>query len=344
MVEKITLSVSLAERPSQNYHQWFKHICTVAASLCAHLYPHGLLFLVLPQATYMTFPDVGDQYPVPAQPERPVGAATATNLAIYKETYENWQQFRLNMQALRAAIIESLGDAIRRSQLDLATGIILHNTNTIMANIKAAYGIITSADLTQIRAELAKPLLGSDHTTFTAHGAEFTENVAIVARSGQPLAYWDQENIFLETCSGFVAVNDSNQRYIQANPVLTNRTLAALITHTTQQLVNIPVGATGYANAATVAAIDPNHPAFKAAVAAAVAAHMGQQRPAGSAARRQAPGGAAPAQSRPRMYCYHHGYLGHKGSKCKHMLADRTAFTQAMLDADFPGRVPGGHT
>jgi fumarate hydratase class II len=34
------------------------------------------------------------------------------------------------------------------------------------------------------------------------------------------------------------------------------------------------------------------------------------------------------------MYCYHHGYLGHKGSKCKHMLADRTAFTQAMLDAD----------
>ena len=342
MAEKIILTVSLADQPSQNYHSWLQHICDVASSLCAHIFPYGLLFLVIPQALYMTFPDAADiPYPAPVKPDQPAGGAGGGTVAIYKEAFENWQQFKLNMQALRAAIIESLGAAIRRSQINAVTGIIVHNTNAIMANIAAVYGVVTSADLTQLRAELAMPLLGTDHTTFTAHGAQFTEKLAIITRAGQPLAHWDQEHIFLQTCSAFAPVTDANQRYIQANPILANRTLAAMIAHTTAQLVNIPVAAAGYANAATATTIDP---AFVAAVAAALAAPQGQQHPAGNAARRQASGGAAPAQSRPRMYCYHHGYLGHKGSKCKHMLADRIKFTQAMLDADFPGRVPGGHT
>jgi hypothetical protein len=130
-------------------------------------------------------------YPNPTRPDQPGAGAAAGTVAIYKENFDNWQRFMLNSAALREGIVKSLGIDIERTQTDAITGICVHNTNTIMANIAQLYGIVTSADLALLRAELALPLIGTDHTTFSAHGAQFQEKVAILQRSGHPLAQWD---------------------------------------------------------------------------------------------------------------------------------------------------------
>ena len=197
MTDKISFDINLEDKPSQVYPIWLKQISTRAASLCADLYPYGLLFLVIPQALYITFPKcftaAGEPipYPNPTRPDQPGAGAAAGTVAIYKENFDNWQRFMLNSAALREGIIKSLGIDIERTQTDAITGICVHNTNTIMANIAQLYGIVTSADLVLLRAELALPLIGTDHTTFSAHGAQFQEKVAILQRSGHPLAQWD---------------------------------------------------------------------------------------------------------------------------------------------------------
>jgi hypothetical protein len=338
-VNTVNFAITLAEAPSQIYSRWLKQIRDYAPSICVELFSYGLLFLVIPRALYITFPkclnEDGQPLPYPnlLRPENNAGGAGTGTVGNTKKDHDAWIKLVTLSEALRQGILKSLGEDIELTQTDPVTGICTHDTNTIMANMAQMYGVVTSADITQLRADLAKPLSGTDHTTFSSHAAQFQDKIGILLRAGQPLSQWDQQTIFEDTCSSWQAVAAAIRLYIQANPVLAARTLAALIAYTQAQLLNVTASASGLANAAS-SRTSLSDAAFIDAVADKVAQKMLSNK--------------TPRQVRtPRLpnnfYCYHHGTIGHKGKECKYMAANSSKFTPAMINSRSPSEVAGGH-
>lgn len=349
------IGMKLQDNPSK-FQIWYKMVCTLAASLCPEISTYGLLYLVLPAALYATFPNNfnGEGQPIPppnpVRPENPAGNAGGGTVQLYRDGLAVFLDFLTKKEALRQAIIQSLGEDIEKTQTDPITGIVMHNSNILMANMQAKYGAVTAADHAALRLSLATPLTAQDHQTHSTHAAIFQDITAQMARAGQPMSQYDLQTIYMETAVHQPVAHAAMLDYIKLNPNLGDRTLAGMIAYTDLQLVNIPAGPAGYANAVNTI---PNTSAIVQEVITALGT-MGIFPPAAAGIpqvtaaprntkhARQANRQGNTQAAGPLLYCYYHGSMGHRGTDCRHM-ATNPHFTRAMRQSRSPTEVPGGH-
>ena len=339
----VTFSKTLSTQ--DDYLDWKAEVELVTENAPILLY-HGMFHQFCTAGHFLTLANVNGAVnvrrpaPLAADATRILQGQYAEHLALYTKHQEFTKIYLL-------ALINSLSPTLRKviGNPENPNSIIMPSQQ-IMARMAEIYGTHTFATIADLKQQLKTPLLASDIGKFTDHSATFTANCYELRRSGNTVNNVDQIVKFRATLVGQQAAHEAAEPYSQLHPEVAGATLAPLILYISNQLKNPSVQAFGYANAATTQTIPPG---LEAAIGAIVAAAVAQEfkKQAGGAAPHRAAGGAAggttPARHKTRLYCYHHGYIGHAGVNCKHMLADTKTFSPAMVNSPNPGHVPGGH-
>lgn len=340
-----TVKVTKTLSSQDDYKDWKAEIIQLAED-APILLEHGMVHQFCTAAHFLTLANV--IAPINIRRPAPLAEDASRILqGLYAEHLALYTQHQQLTKIYHLALITSLSPTLRKgiANPDNPDSITM-TSQQIMARMAELFGTHTFASIAELKQQLKTPLLASDIGKFTDHSANFTSNCYELRRSGNTVNNVDQIVLFRETLVGQQAAHEAAERFSQLHPEVAGATLAPLIIYISNQLKNPSVQAFGYANAATAQTIPPGLEAtIGAIVAAAVAQEFKKQ--AGGAAPRRAAGGAAggntPARHKSRLYCYHHGYIGHAGVNCKHMLADTKTFSPAMLNSPNPGHMPGGH-
>lgn len=349
------IPTSLKDEPAKNYPPWkieFRHL--FVSTLRAR-YPYGLLHEVISNAEWAQLPNHGDA-PNPQPPDALAGNAGNAAVAMYKSEEELCLTYRQAAADCRNTLIASLGPTLReRFSNPLAAGTITMTSLEIVTAVHVLYGVRTALDLKTIEGDMQEVLSSPDLDSFLKFSQAFSKNVRLLNDAGQPLSTHSQLDQFERLLLHHDQPLKAFRLYVEAHPLLADRSLAAVITAIEVHLTNVTSSIAGYA-APMVSVLPPTIPTlpFAGSTAALSPADitrlldlLTKMAPGGTT---MGGGGGRPAkfkQSGPTSYCYVHGYLGHDGNSCKKMKSENAAspgtFSRAKLNAKTHTEVPGGH-
>ena len=210
----------------------------------------------------------------------------------------------------------------------------------IFQHLATTYGVLTSADVRELKLELEQPISGDDIKTYVKFSANFTTIVIRLQTAGQAFPAFEQMELFANSTSHEPNIAKAIEKYVDNNPVLAARSLPQMIAAVRTSLANIPPTPikSAYTALASTSFSTPDIMQKLADLEATFSTAM-QAKPAASS-----PTGKAGKRELIPGYCYLHGQCFHPGSQCRTMLADRTKFTNAMRKAKTPTDVIGGST
>ena len=344
---------TLHENPSAQWPKFYREAKQIAYR-CMQEYPGysgGLLFLVLPLAEYNAVPQVlaGGVIVPPAVPLYPADllpAATASDIANYRINVDLCIHFYRFFEAFKAAVLIAMGESLVQAISDpLAGYAVTIEVLQIFDHLRATYGVLTTGDIRALQAELQVFIVADDMATFVSFAAHFSEVIERLETAGQGLRPFQQMEGFINSTATQPNISKAIEKYIDTNPVLGTRSLPLMIAYVRSNLSNVvsTSAASGYS------AMTKNPDAFEkvfadrmaqmeATFAAAVTQLSSTGRP------KAAPGKRNWSPQQPKSYCYFHGFGGHSGTECSIMLADRSHFSNRMLNAKTPTDFPGGST
>ena len=352
-IPSIVFKNTLLDNPSAQYPKFLREAKQIAFRLMQEHtdYPAGLMFLVIPLAEYNLIPQVtvlGVIQPprIPIWPA-PLGpAATPAQLEDFRQAASHCTKHWLVIEYFRTAIFTAMGEDLLQEIADpLAGEAVTMETLQVFQHLAATYGVLTSADVRELKLELEQPIVSDDMKTFVKFAANFSTIVLRLQTAGQALPAFEQMELFTTSTQHEPNIAKAIEKYVDNNPVLAARTLPQMITAVRTSLSNIAPAPMKSAYAGATNTTDrlstPELLQKFADIESRLAAAMQQKSvsvPAG--------GKAGGAQSRNFVagYCYLHGKCGHSGSQCRIMLADRAKFSNAMLKAKTPTDVAGGST
>ena len=350
-ISSIVFMNTLHDNPTAQYPKFRREAKQIAFRLMQEFvgYPAGLLFLVLTPAEYDLIPQVtigGVIQPpnIPVYPANPGAGATAADLEVYRQEYKmciiHWQ----TVEAYKSAVLVAMGsDLVQEIADPMAGEAVTMDTPAIFQHLEATYGVLTSADVRDLKMELEQPIAGDDMKTYVKFASNFSTIVLRLQTAGQALPAFEQMELFTNSTSSEPNIAKAIEKYVDNNPVLAARTLPQMIAAVRISLSNIPPTSTksGYSALAATSFSTPELLQKLADLEAKFSAVMQQKPPTLPPSGKM---GKAPPRKLIPGYCYLHGHCYHPGSQCRTMLADRTRYTNAMRKAKTPTDVAGGST
>ena len=291
----------------------------------------------------------GILYPplVPMYPANLAVGATASQISTYRQEADFCTHYFRVLEAFKKAVLLAMGTSLVQAIADpLAGDAVTMEVLAIFDHLRATYGVLTSADIRDLQNQLQTLISGGDMPTFVSFSANFSEVVLRLETAGQGLRPFQQMEAFCLATSHEHNISRGIERYVDSNPVLATRSLPLMIAAVRTHLSNVNPMATpnSYSALAQQQAIDAKVAQIEARFAAEIDTRVA------AAIQRTAAGMTTQVQSsnpRPtfvKAYCYVHGTCNHAGKVCKVMLADRSKFSNAKLNAKTPTEVPGGST
>ena len=141
---------SLDEDPKVNFFPWQLDVRNTAASMCKHITPRGLLTVLLDDEQWAAYPanittDPQGQEVIAPRYTPPVHVEvndTMTSVVLYvsKTTNDQLMEWRTGEEALKTAIIKSMGSVVRQIFRDPEDGFSLMSIMEIMTAVRAKYG------------------------------------------------------------------------------------------------------------------------------------------------------------------------------------------------------------
>lgn len=355
-IPNIVFVNTLHDNPSAQYPKFLREAKQIAFRLMTEFvgYPAGLMQLVIPIAEYNLIPQVTIlgvlQPPIidPLYPADPGPAATPTELELYR------QSCRMNIlhyqcvESFKSSVLVAMGpDLVQEIADPLAGEAVTMPTLQIFQHLAATHGVLTAADVRELKLELEQPISSDDMKTFVKFAANFSTIVLRLQTAGQALPAFEQMELFSSSTSHEPNIVKAIEKYVDNHPVLAARALPQMIAAVRTSLSNMSVASkSAYAAQATnvtmeLAAVKAKFADLEVRFAAAMQSQQqattavisAPKRPAGKGSRVLVP-----------AYCYVHGHCFHPGSECTVMLANRSKFTNAMRKAKSPTDVVGGST
>ncbi len=297
------------------YYQWRSKATDIAARV-------KLLHLVLTPAAF-ALTNGGNAFVPPAHPgEMPALNSTHNAVQIWSLQLNQFNDYQAKLEDFKAQLLDSLGPAPLLQASDAAG---LTHTRTvveILANLDAAYGVVTREDLTANRATLV-PF--SSTTTYDDHVAVYRKAYQYAERNQQPLSASDQTELFLQSFEAVNLLATEREFFIMMYPKVDDQTFANAITHLragAEKLRNPTARHSGYTAAPAVASTNllPPTEVYDRAFAAALA-HFEQLALVASPATK-------PVKPPLIKWCWTHGKsqwsptrpsnLGHTSAECRH--------------------------
>jgi len=225
----------------------------------------------------------------------------------------------------------------------------------IVDQVTLLFGTRTAFATSTLEAQLSRPIEGQDLPTFLAFATTFTSAVTDLAAANQPVSAYAQLRFFAQATASQPIIAQALQLYVQSQPTLGLRTLAAAITFTTTHLSNhLGTADAGYAGSANQSPHEPPTSYAGASLSSSdcerIADIVARRMKHSSGPPNRDTNGSTRNNSTPTStaYCYLHGFRNHAGSVCSKMKAANAAtpgkFTQRMLNAKSPTDVVGGAT
>lgn len=348
---------TLHGNPSAQFPKFFREAKQKAYHLMQeHVgYSGGLMFYVITLAEYNMIPQVtvGGVLQPPTLPIYPAAlgaAATAADLEEFRQAaFMSVKHFSV-LEAFKAAVLVAMGEDLVQEIADpLAGEAVTMELLDIFNHLRATYGVLTSADVRDLKEQLQVPIMGDDMQTFIKFSANFSMIILRLESAGQGLPAFEQMELFSKATETEPNMTRGIEKYVDNNPVLAARTLPLMIAAVRTSLSNVSKTSTTSGFSALARSNRPEmiedivHKVFSAKFAeidakfAAAAQQKQSPSPAGG-------GGARQPRQFVKAYCYFHGACNHPGSQCKIMLADRASFSNAKLKAKTPTEILGGST
>lgn len=318
--------------PSHNIAEFRDKVAARSMLKATSLDSWGLLSLVMDPAIFFALPAntrvnvIGQPaiyaHPILAFPHPGAldPAAVRAVQHIHATQLDDFKTYTTGYAELRGEILELAGDWVVANFLtDPVTGLILDTIPQIMQRLETEYGVQTSAELEVLKASLTVPLSAGDATAVSAYFVARNKTLAKLNRAAQGPPTSDQVLQIIAACGGrgFAHIDAMISHFHATCLTPLQQTPEALTRLIIDRSKNVP------------AASDlPPPRAFSVVAAASSAPIVKAANPA-----------AAPKKD--KAYCYHHGYTGHPGATCRHMMNNPT-FTLQQRSAMSPTEVPGG--
>lgn len=261
-------------------------------------------FLALPRAQPADHPILDCPYPGLLDPTASRAVQEAHATALKRH-----RAFNEALAELRGEILDLAGPWVVQTYLiDRTTRLLLDTVPNIMARLRLAFSIKTPGQLKALKKALTMPLVAADSATVATFFSDRDKTLTSLTAAGQPVTPLDQIEQIIAACGGrgFAYIDEMITCFHTTYLTPEQQTPAVL----TQLIID-----------------RSNNEAPTSTVIAAV-------RAVNSDSKHTKLG---------KLYCYHHGFCGHKGADCTYMLRNHS-FTAEQRAATSPASVPGGFT
>ena len=338
----------LDTNPRIFFKKWEKAVLRCFADVCTMYSPHGLLGYILGDAEWAARPGNNAATPRPVFPVYIDITEAMTNVQQAAGTASNTRlrDLTAGWKFCQDAYIAGLAEH-RQAYENQATGLIDLTIQALHAAVKVDHGTITSSDFEELDVILDSPLVTESRSTFIAYTLAMTEIFNIKLESGNA----DSNKVQLDYLRRGIAfhpyIATAFQDYVDANPLLADRSFANASTFITTRLNNytgVTAATMGFSALATTNRTTP-----RSYTQAEFDARYQQGRKDGRAGGSSAKSGAGGGGPSNNPYCYKHGKVGHLGKDCDEMntSARSSTYTAEMRQARFPADVkncPHGNT
>ena len=356
---------TLDEDPRVNYFPWELEVRNSAASLCKNQHPRGLLSSLLTVAQwndYAANSSVDAQGTIVIAPRYTPPAFieindTMTSAALYVAKASNDQllDWITNEEALKTAIVKSLGIVVRQIIKHPETGFTEMTILDIMSKVRTRYGRMRKNTKASLEERMTTRLPSTD--SFDTHVSNLRENFTISRIGGHTIPIDKQVDIFKASLSGHGLIDKALAQFDFEHPDESTHTFEQIVLYIEDHLPNLQ-NASKIATQATAnimaseayVTLEAENKLLKAQQIKSSLQTNKKRKPGKGKGKgkKQKKGNRTNSESgsdRKPKYCWGHGTQHtHTSSECKLMSGDKTRFNAAMRNSTDSNHPPGGST
>ena len=345
-----------------SFYPWELAVRNAAASVCKAITPRGLLSLVLtdPQWDAYGANQIFDQAGHAVIAPRFVPPAhievndtmNSVTLYIAKASNDNLLEWINGEEALKTAIVESLGKVVTQVTQSPIDGFTLMSIMEIMNKVRAKYGRMEKHTRNQLKERMTARLTSTE--AFDAHISNLTSLYSISEIGGFPISQEKQVDIFRASVFGHPLIAAALQSYGFEHTDSRTHTFAAITTYVTDNLPNLReatrVETAANANIMTsevYLTLEAENKKLKDAQANPKKRSGGKGKGKNKKQKGNRSGdtkqGKSDKSAKQTKYCWVHGTQHtHSSNECKLMAGNETQFSPAMRHAKDADHPPGG--
>lgn len=363
----ITILATLEEDPKTNFFPWEIAVIDAAASRCKTLTPRGLLSALLTVEQWNTYPAnlsvdgngqqvIAPRYAPPIYVE-PANTMSSVELYVAKSTNDQLLEWTTAEEALKTAIMESLGPVVRQIVKHPLHGFTLLSIQDIMASVRSRYGKMRKNTRKNLEEKMSSRLASTD--SFETHVSHLREQFLTFEKGGHQILEEKRVDILRKSLSGHSILEKILNQYDFKNCDDTLWTFDDIVEFIDDHLPNLQssaqIAAEDHANVMTsvaYVALEAEIKKLKASLPTPKKRQGGKGKGKNKKIKKNRTNGNESSTTRtdtltdkPTKYCHAHGSQNtHWSSECKLMAADKTTFTAAMRNAKDSEHPPGGST
>ena len=238
---------TLEDEPHVAFYAWELDVRNTAASLCKAITARGLLSLVLNDAQWSAYAanisvDQNGQTVIAARYSPPAHVVVndqMNQIALYvaKSSNDQLLEWINGEEALKQAIIKSLGRVVRNVTKSPIDGFTLMNIMQIMDKVRARYGRMQTDTRAQLDEKMTARLQSTE--TFDTHLSNLAENYAISEIGGYPVSQDKQVKIFRTSVYGNTLISSALASFDFKFPDVRTHTFAAITEYVVDHLPNL---------------------------------------------------------------------------------------------------------
>lgn len=365
----VEILTTLEEDPKMRFFPWELNVRNAAAALCKTITPRGLLSVVLEDDQWQAYPTnitsdahgtlvIANRYTPPVHVDVN-GTMSSAELYVAKASNDELLQWVTHEEALKNAIVKSLGLVIRQIMQHPVHGFTLMSIRDILAKVRAKYGRMRTDTRKGLNELMTTRLSGTDN--FDTHVSNLRELFTISTAGGHLVPEDERVEIFKESLLGHPIIAQAVSQYDFLHPDETTQTFEDLVSYLDDHLPNlrhasqISERATAQVMASEAyLSLEAENKKLKAANDNKRKDRKGKGNGKGNGKGKGKPkkqrknrssGDKDKSTDKPLLYCHAHGSQpSHSSRDCKLMAANTTQFTAAMRNAKDATHPPGGST
>ena len=362
----VEILTTLDEDPKVNYFPWQLNVRNAAAALCKTITPRGLLSVVLEDDQWQAYPAnvsidaqgatvIAIRYTPPAHIDV-TSTMSSADLYVAKAANDERLQWVTHEEALKTAIITSLGLVVRQIIQHPIDGFTLMSIRDILARVRTKYGRMRTDTRKTLNARMTTRLVATENCD--THVSNLRELFSISTLGGHLVPENERVEILKESLSGHPIIAQALSQYDFLHPDETTQTFESLAAYLDDHLPNLRLASQVSARATAQIMASEAYITLEAENKKLKAAQgdkkrrdnkgKGKGKGKGNPKKQKknrARGDKDKPKDKPLLYCHAHGSQpSHNSSECKLMAADTTQFTAAMRNAKDSNHPPGGCT
>ena len=361
----VEILTTLDENPKLNYFPWQLNVRNAAAALCKTITPRGLLSVVLEDDQWQAYPAnisidaqgaavIADRYTPPVHVEA-TGTMSSADLYVAKAANDELLQWVTHEEALKTAIVKSLGVVVRQIMQHPLHGFTLMSIREILTKVRTKYGRMRTDTRKNLHERMTTRLVATENCD--THVSNLRELFTISTVGGHPVPEDQRVEILRESLAGHPIIAQALNQYDFLNPDETTQTFEAIVSYLEDHLPNLSHASqiSARATAQVMASeayvtLEAENKKLKAENNRKRKDNKGKGKGKGKGNPRnqkknRAKGDKGKSKDKPLLYCHAHGSQpSHTSSECKLMAADTAQFTAAMRNAKDANHPAGGCT